>query len=269
MQTVVIEAEGVAITALDLEAELQRAPQDVRSSILQRPDALSQLATNLLMRRVLAKQGEAAGLASSPVNQAAMRLGRDRVLSDLQLAHLDKLNKPSDAALEKRAQDIYEAEAKRFEIPEQILTSHILVLSTEDNAEEKANAILAELKAGQDFAELAKAKSQDPGSAPKGGDLGSFARGRMVKEFEDVAFALQPGQMSDVVKTQFGYHIIKVFERKEAGKRPFAEVKEELLKDLNQKILTEGRIKAGEQIMSKAKAHPEALEVFVNSQKKP
>jgi peptidyl-prolyl cis-trans isomerase C len=218
---------------------------------------------------VLAKQGETAGLTKSPLNQAALQLGRDRVLSDLQLSHLDGLNKPSQEALEKRARDVYEAEAKRFEIPEEVLASHILVLATEDAAEEKANAILADLKSGQDFAELAKTKSQDPGSAAKGGSLGYFAQDRMVKEFSDVAFALEPGQLSGIVKTQFGYHIIKVLERKKASKRPFDEVKEELFKDLNQKILTEGRLRAGDQILSKAKAHPAAIEAFMSSQKKP
>lgn len=267
--SVVIEAEGVAVTTLDLEAELQKAPPDVRSSILFRKDAISQLASNLLMRRVLAKQAEAAGLATSPVNQAALRLGRDRVLSDLQLAHLDKLNQPTDAAMEQRARDLYRAETKRFEIPEQVKASHILILSSEENAEAKAAAVLEELKTGKDFAELAKVKSQDPGSSSKGGDLGFFGRSRMAKEFEDAAFALKPGQLSDVVKTQFGYHIIKVEERIEASKQPFDEVKEALLKDLSQKILTEGRIKAGEQIMGKAKAHPEAVDAFVSSQKKP
>lgn len=85
------------------------------------------------------------------------------------------------------------------------------------NAQAKARAeeILAKVKAGEDFAELAKTNSQDIGSAASGGDLDFFGKGKMVAEFEAVAFALQPGQVSDVVKTKFGYHIIKVTEKKD------------------------------------------------------
>lgn len=262
----VIEADGVSITTLDLEAELSKAPPDVRSGFLQEPQRLAQLASNLLMRRVLAKQAEVAGLAKVPFNQAALQLGKDRVLSDIQLAELDKTNRPSDMVLEQRARDVYRAETKRFEIPEEVRASHILILSTEENAEAKAAEVLAELKGGKDFEELAKTRSQDPGSGAKGGDLGFFVRGRMVKEFEDVAFKLNVGALSGVVKSQFGYHIIKVTERKEAGKQLFEEVRGTLLQDVTQKILTEGRVKAGQQIMQRAKAHPEALEAYVANQ---
>ena len=243
---VVIEADGVSITTLDLEAELAKAPPEVRAGFIQQPERLAQLASNLVMRRALAKQAQAAGLAKTPFNQAALQLGADRVLSDIQLAELDKINRPSDMVLEQRARDVYRAETKRFEIPEEVKASHILILATEENAEAKASELLAELKGGKDFAELAKARSQDPGSGAKGGDLGFFGRGRMAKEFEEAAFQLKVGELSGLVKTQFGYHIIKVTDRKEAGKQPFEEVRNPLLQEVTQKILTEGRIKAGQ-----------------------
>lgn len=267
--SVVIEADGVAITASDLEAELRRVPPDVKRSLLFRKDGLAQLASNLLVRRALAKQAAASGAAQDPVNRAALALAGDRILSDAQLAKLDQINKPSDAALEQRARDMYRAEAKRFEIAEEVKASHILILAKEENAEEKINAILDELKAGKDFAELAKAKSQDPGSGAKGGDLGFFARGRMVKEFEETAFAMKVGELSGVIKSQFGYHIITVTERKEAGKQSFEQVRETLMTEANQKILTEGRMKVGDQIMSKAKSYPDKLDAFVANQGKP
>ncbi|MFY3382640.1 peptidylprolyl isomerase [Paracidovorax sp. MALMAid1276] len=260
---VVIEADGVSISTYDLEAELQRAPAEVRTAFMQQPDRLAQLASNLLMRRVLAKQAEESQASKTPVNQALVRLAVDRALSDLRLAQLDVVNRPSDMILEQRARDVYRAETKRFEIVEEVQASHILILSTEEGAEAKAAEVLKDLKSGKDFAELAKARSQDPGSAAKGGDLGYFTRGRMAKEFEDAAFGLKVGELSDVVKTQFGYHIIKATARKEAGKRPFDEVRDVLMQEAAQRIQSEARMKAGEQIMQKAKAHPEALDAFL------
>ena len=262
----VIESDGVIITTVDLEAELRKAPPEVRNSLLFRKEGLAQLASNLLMRRVLAKQAETAGVTKDPINQATLTLAKDRAMSDMQLARIDQINKPSDEVLQKRAMDIYRAETKRFEIVEEVKASHILVLSTEDKAEDKASNILDELKSGKDFVELAKAKSQDPGSGAKGGDLGFFTRGRMVKEFEETAFKMKVGELSGVVKSQFGYHIIKVTDKKEAGKQPFEQVRETLMKEAYQKLLTEARVKAGEQIMGKAKAHPENLDKFVASQ---
>jgi len=107
--------------------------------------------------------------------------------------------------------------------PEQVHARHILV-----KTEEEANNLLLQLKEGlTDFAKLAKEKSTDS-SAPSGGDLGFFARGQMVKEFEDAAFSLEPGEISDVVQTQFGYHIIKCEERKEEYSPTFEEAKERI-----------------------------------------
>lgn len=104
----------------------------------------------------------------------------------------------------------------RFQLAKQKLQDKI---STDDsiNAQAKAKAqdVLAKVKAGGDFAELAKQYSEDTGSASNGGDLGFFGKGQMVKEFEDAAFALQPGQVSELVKSKFGYHIIKVIEKQD------------------------------------------------------
>jgi peptidyl-prolyl cis-trans isomerase C len=103
-------------------------------------------------------------------------------------------------------------------------------------AKEKAEAIRKRIVAGEDFATLAKSESGCP-SSKQGGDLGFFSKGQMVEPFEKAAFALKPGELSDVVETQFGYHIIKVTEKKEAGSVPFEEVKDKIQTYLkNQKI---------------------------------
>jgi len=130
----------------------------------------------------------------------------------------------------------YNTNSQQYETPEQVRASHIL-LKTEgkDDATVKAKAedLLKKAKAGGDFAELAKANSEDEASAKNGGDLDYFGRGRMVPEFDQVAFALQPGQISDVVKTQYGYHIIKATDRKAATTRPLAEVRQQLSDQLS------------------------------------
>src|SRR5215471_12261974 len=117
----------------------------------------------------------------------------------------------------------YNANIEQYSTPEQVRASHIL-LKTEgkDDAAVKAKAeeVLKQARAGADFAELAKKYSEDEASAKNGGDLDYFGRGRMVPEFDQAAFTLEPGKISDLVKTQYGYHIIKVVDKKAATTRP-------------------------------------------------
>lgn len=125
----------------------------------------------------------------------------------------------------------YNDNIQQYSTPEQVRASHIL-LKTEgkDDAAVKKEAedLLAKIKAGADFAELAKQKSEDEASAKKGGDLDYFPRGQMVPEFDKVAFSLEPGQVSDLVKTQYGYHIIKVVDKKPAATKTLAEVRPQI-----------------------------------------
>lgn len=127
---------------------------------------------------------------------------------------------------------------------EEVKASHILIstqdaegkaLSDKDKANKKKEAedILAKIKAGEDFGDLAKKYSNDPGSAKNGGDLGFFAKGVMVAEFENTAFSLEKGKVSDLVESEFGYHIIKVTDKVNEIK-PFAEVKDEIKEKIEQ-----------------------------------
>jgi peptidyl-prolyl cis-trans isomerase D len=129
----------------------------------------------------------------------------------------------------------YNDNIEQYSTPEQVRASHIL-LKTEgkDDATVKAKAqdILKQAKAGADFGELAKKYSEDDGTAKSGGDLDYFARGKMVPEFDEVAFTLQPGQLSDVVKSQFGYHIIKVTDKKAGTRRTLADMRQQLTDQL-------------------------------------
>ena len=125
----------------------------------------------------------------------------------------------------------YNDNIDRYRTPEQIRASHIL-LKTEGKSEAdvrtKAEAVLKEVKGGADFAALAKRESEDEGSKASGGDLSYFSRGRMVPEFDTAAFGMQPGQTSDLVKSQFGFHIIRVTDRKPEVIRPLEDVRAEI-----------------------------------------
>jgi peptidyl-prolyl cis-trans isomerase C len=141
---------------------------------------------------------------------------------------------------EQEARTFYDGNKERFVTPERVRASHILLTVNKDDsdavrAQKKAEAerILGELKKGADFADEAKKYSGCP-SKDQGGDLGYFERGRMVPPFEKAAFALKPGQMSGVVETEFGYHIIKVTDRTPASTVPFDQAKDQIEQYLTQ-----------------------------------
>ena len=164
------------------------------------------------------------------------------------------------AVTAEQVNDFYTKNPTEFQRGERIRASHILIRVAEsadaaakDQARAKAADVLKEAKAGKDFAALAKEHSQDPGSAPSGGDLGYFERGQMVGPFEQVAFSLTPGQTSDLVETQFGYHVIQVVDKQVARTVPLAEVRtqiEEFLQGQNRERETQSFI---DQLKAKGK----------------
>ena len=149
-------------------------------------------------------------------------LDRDQMLSRIMVS-------PQDV------ENYYNSNIQQYQAPEQVRASHIL-LKTDGKDEaavrKQAEDILKQAKSGADFAELAKKDSEDEGSKATGGDLDYFSRGRMVPEFETAAFAMQPGQISDLVKSQFGFHIIKVVDKKPASTRSLDEVRPQIQETL-------------------------------------
>jgi peptidyl-prolyl cis-trans isomerase D len=135
-------------------------------------------------------------------------------------------------------QAAYMSQQEQFRMPERVEARHILLMTTDKPAAEveklkaKAQDLLKKVRSGGDFAQIAKDNSDDPGSSVKGGDLGWLVRGQTVPEFERTAFSLAPGQVSDVVTTQYGFHIIQVMKKEPGRLRPFEEVKDELRQDL-------------------------------------
>jgi peptidyl-prolyl cis-trans isomerase D len=171
-------------------------------------------------------------------------------------------------ALEERAEALralYEERSGVYNVPEKVRARHVLFAlpSEADDAavealRKEAEAALASLRAGGDFAALASARSDDPGSKTNGGDLGFFPRGQMVPPFEEAAFALQqPGDLSEVVQTGFGFHIIRLEERQPAVSRSYDEVSEELARELL----------VGEAAKARAREQAEALAAAVRGGK--
>ena len=153
-----------------------------------------------------------------------------------------------------QVQDFYAKNPDQFQQPERVRASHILIPVPENadaaakaQARAKAEQVLKEVKAGGDFGALAKQHSSDPGSAANGGDLGFFQQGQMVGPFNDVAFSLKPGATSDLVETQFGFHIIRVAEKEAPRTVPLDEVRpqvEQYLQNMNRQQQTEAFVNA-------------------------
>lgn len=167
--------------------------------------------------KLVAKAAEDQKLADSDDFKRRLAFTRDRLLMDRVLGDQGKAA-ITDAALRK----VYDEAIKQIGNEIEVRARHILVES-----EDEAKNLLAEIKKGADFAEMAKKKSKDPGAAD-GGDLGFFSKDQMVPEFSAVAFKMEPGQLSDPVKSQFGWHLIKLEEKRNRKAPEFDQVKTEI-----------------------------------------
>ena len=215
-QDVLAVVNGSKITRMDFDQLIQQY----------RPEAGSwaehnkgQVMRDLVTLEVLAQEGTKLRLDQDPRIQAQIRLRtKDIVARSVVEKYVNERSGVTDDTIRQH----YEASKDEYAVAEQVTASHILV-----RTEQESQEVLAELKQGKDFAEVAKARSID-GSAAKGGALGTFSRGRTVAEFEEAAFALQVGEISPPVRTQFGYHVIKVTERTPAHVKPLDEVRDEV-----------------------------------------
>lgn len=215
---VIATFDGKTFTTGDFLIEVDRMPPRSRTQ-LTTPERRKQFVDSYVMNELLAERGRKQGYDHDPdidrqVEDLRRRLIIQRVMKDFQ-----EPPEISDEEVEK----YYEANKRLFS-GAQVRASHILVKD-----EALAKKLRAELAADPSkFEELAKANSTDSATAARGGDLGFFGQGRMVADFERAAFSLEPNEISEVVKTPFGYHIIKVVERKEGPEKPFDEVKDRI-----------------------------------------
>jgi parvulin-like peptidyl-prolyl isomerase len=187
--------------------------------------------------KILAAEGLKAGLDKDPEVVRQLSLMRENLVANAQLQKIEKSITVSDEDLKQS----YEANKKDYE---QVKARHILIAFegsaaaqpekpklTDEQAKAKADALHKQIAGGASFEELAKKESDDTGSGALGGELGEFGRGQMVKEFEEAVFAAKDGELTPVVRTQYGYHVIRVESR---GHTPFENVKPFLEKNARQ-----------------------------------
>jgi len=207
------------------QSDLNMAEEDVGNQVAQMaPDAKREYLISFLADMMLvAKAAEAKKLQDSADFKRKLNLARTKLLME-QFLQAEAKTAVTETAMRK----VYDEAVGQMSKEPEVRARHILV-----ETEDEAKTVLAELKKGADFAELAKSRSKDPGSA-EGGDLGYFTKDQMVPEFSEVAFKLDKGALSDPVKSQFGWHIIKVEEKRTRPLPTFDQVKDTIVSQLTQ-----------------------------------
>jgi peptidyl-prolyl cis-trans isomerase C len=203
-----IHESDLAVAEEDLAGNLQQMPAEARREYL---------ITFMADMMLVAKAAEAKRLGDSDDFRRRIAYARTKLLME-QLLQSEAKTAITPEAMKK----VYDEAIAQVKKEPEVRARHILV-----ETEDEAKAVLAELKKGADFAELAKTKSKDPGSSD-GGDLGYFTKDQMVPEFAEVAFKLDKGAISDPVKSQFGWHIIKVEDKRDRQPPEFDKVKEQI-----------------------------------------
>lgn len=208
-----ITEADISFAAEDLAQELANVPPDQRKAFL---------LTVLIDMKVMANAAKAAGMDQTDIFKRRLAYLEDRALRRAYFAE-----KVTAAVTQEAVQAAYDKFVADFKPQDEVHARHILV-ATED----EAKAIKTELDGGASFEDLAKVKSIDPSAKQNGGDLGFFSAGQMVKPFEEAAFKLEPGQISDPIQSQFGWHVIKVEEKRKSSPPPLQQVAQQLQQQL-------------------------------------
>jgi peptidyl-prolyl cis-trans isomerase C len=203
-----IKQSDLALAEEDVGADMQAASPEAK-----REHLISYLADIIMVTQAADKKN----LADNPDFKRRLAFLRSKLLMGYELQEEAKT-----ALTDEALKQTYDEAVKSMSGQEEVRARHILV-----EGEDEAKAILEQLKGGADFAKLAKEKSKDPGAA-EGGDLGYFTKDQMVPEFADVAFKMYPGQLSNPVKTQFGWHVIKVEDKRIKQPPEFEKVKDQI-----------------------------------------
>lgn len=221
--------QGVVVTVVDLEQEATRYSPDTIKSTFSRPDLVRQISRNLLLRRMVAQEAERSGVDKQPAMAARLQMARERVLSDARVQQFDG-EPPGEAILEKLARAEYNGNPDRFRVSAADHLEHLMIGSYRKDARQLAEELHGQLRNGANFGSLALMYSDDASTKAKSGDMDFVEKGKLRPELDRAAASLaKAGDVSEPFETDLGWHLIRLVERREAGRRPFEEVKEELM----------------------------------------
>jgi peptidyl-prolyl cis-trans isomerase D len=227
-----VALEGAVVTAADVEHAFKQQNEKIKFQYVS-------LMAEKLAEALKPSEAELKTYFEANKNFFPMPETRDVQMMVADQSKIGETIPVSDADV----QAYYNAHQDQYRTPERVHARHILVATANKSDAEKAKLkakaddLQKKAKSGGDFANLAQNNSDDPGSASKGGDLGWVVRGQMVKEFEDATFALKPAEISNVITTQYGYHIIQVLEKEQAHVKTLAEVKPEITNALRSNLV--------------------------------
>jgi len=232
------------VTQADFDAQLEELTDAARGQVHHDKNAIKKILEDLYVRKTLAQEARDAKLDQDPLVRNRVALAVDKFLAQVRLDEVVKKAPRPD--FEAVAKEQYLAHPEKAEIPAEVRASHILITikgRTEEDAKKLAEKVRAEaLEGKQSFVELAKKYSEDPSAGTNQGDLGFFGPGMMVKAFEEAVYALKKtGDISPLVKTEFGFHIIRLEDRHPAGRRTFDEVKAGMMGEAEKKYLADVR----------------------------
>jgi peptidyl-prolyl cis-trans isomerase C len=247
--TVLISNSLAQVTRAEYDAELARLPPDRRVGFGNSPRRVNDLLTRMLMQKSLAANARNAKLDVAPENMLRIQLETDRLLGQFYIERIEAAAAAEFDATrsnyEARAREIYLVEKARFERPEQLMATHILFDTkkrSSDDAKALAAATRARVVAGADMSLLARELSDDPSAQNNNGKLDWFGRKEMDPAFASAAFALaNPGDISEPVQSQFGWHVVRLDARRPAGVAPFDQVRETLMAELKKRFVDERR----------------------------
>ncbi len=221
MSKIIAKVNGKEITQDNMDL-LIRSLGPQRAAQFQGEEGQKQLVDELINQELFYFDAIDNKVDESERFKAEMKVARENILKQIHIQNTIDVSVKSEEELKK----YYEENLDKYISPLSVDAKHILV-----DSEEKAKQILEEIKAGKDFSIAAQEYSSCP-SKDRGGDLGEFTKGQMVPEFEDAVFAMNVGEISEPVKTQFGYHLIQLNNKNEEGHYPFEEVKPQIEQQL-------------------------------------
>ena len=263
---VLLESKQIRITDADFEASLVRIPEENRAEVLASKSRIRTMLENLIISKTLAARARSAGIDRDPGTLKQLQLAEENILTQAYLNQkILALKLPDFTA---RARELYKVNAEKYTTPAKVHASHILVDTNTRTAEaalQRAQEVRAKALAGKPFPELAEEYSDDPSAQRNKGDLGFFEAGNMVKPFSDMAFSLKtPGEISQPVKTNFGYHLIQFHEKQPKRTRPFDDVKQEIMQGLRDEFVAQYRKDMLSEILAdpSMKLYDEAVDRF-------